>query len=71
MDVYKQPRDLFNLFDDDQKQRLFGNVAESMKGVPMEIIQRQLVHFDKVDPAYGDGVRAALGINKDEEEAAE
>ena len=62
IDVYKQPRDLFNLFDDEQKQRLYGNVAEAMKGVPMEIIERQLVHFDKVDPAYGDGVRAALGI---------
>ena len=62
MDVYSQPRDLFNLFDDAHKQRLFGNIAEAMKGVPREIIDRQLAHFDKVDPAYGDGVRAALGI---------
>ncbi len=62
MDVYKQPGDLFRLFDDAQKQRLFGNVAEAMKGVPMDIIERQLVHFDKVDPAYGEGVRTALGI---------
>lgn len=68
MDVYSQPRDLFNLFDDGQKQRLFSNIAESMQGVPIEIIERQLAHFDKVDPAYGDGVRAALGIH---EEAAE
>lgn len=62
MDVYKQPRDLFNLFDDGQKQRLFGNIAEAMGGVPREIIDRQLGHFDKVHAEYGEGVRKALGI---------
>lgn len=64
MDVFTQPRALFNLFDDGQKQRLFGNIAEAMKGVPMDIVERQLALFDKVDPAYGDGVRAALGIGQ-------
>jgi catalase len=53
IDVYAQPRDLFNMFDDAQKQRLFSNIANSMAGVPAEIIERQLAHFDKVDPAYG------------------
>jgi catalase len=62
IDVYAQPRDLFNMFDDAQKQRLFSNIANSMAGVPTEIIERQLAHFDKVDPAYGDGVREALRI---------
>ncbi|WKN30563.1 catalase [Porifericola rhodea] len=64
IDVYTQPRALFNLFDDAQKERLFNNIAEAMGGVPTEIIERQLAHFDKVDPAYGDGVRAALGISQ-------
>jgi catalase len=31
-----------------------------MQGVPKEIVERQLKHFDKVDPAYGKGVRDAL-----------
>jgi len=31
-----------------------------MTGVPQFIIDRQLVHFDKADPGYGAGVRAAL-----------
>ncbi len=31
-----------------------------MKGVPEEIVERQLALFDRVDPAYGDGVRTAL-----------
>jgi catalase len=62
MDVYEQPRNLFNLFDDSQKQRLFRNIAEAMGGVPRDIVNRQLGHFDKVHPGYGDGVRKALGI---------
>ena len=49
-----------NLFDDGQKARLFSNIAEAMQGVPEEIIERQLGHFEKVHPDYAAGVRAAL-----------
>jgi catalase len=59
-DDYSQPRALFNLFDDGQKARLFSNIAEAMQGVPKDIVERQLKLFDKVDPAYGKGVRVAL-----------
>src|SRR4030042_2344479 len=58
-DDYGQPRALFNLFDDGQKARLFSNLAEAMQTVSKDIIERQLKHFDKVDPAYGKGVRGA------------
>ena len=60
-DDYTQAGDLFRLFDDNQKRRLFGNIAGAMRGVPQRIIDRQLAHFDKADPAYGEGVRDALG----------
>ncbi len=63
-DDFSQPRALFRLFDDGQKQRLFSNIAEAMQGVPQEIVERQLALFTKVDPAYGAGVRAALGGKK-------
>ncbi|WEX09123.1 catalase KatA [Chelativorans sp. AA-79] len=59
-DDYSQPRALFNLFDAEQKARLFNNIAAAMAGVPGEIIERQLVHFDRIHPDYGNGVRAAL-----------
>jgi len=59
-DDYTQPGNLFRLMSDDQKQQLFNNIAGAMAGVPQEIIDRQLAHFDKADPAYGAGVRAAL-----------
>lgn len=61
-DDYTQAGNLFRLLPDDQKQRLFQNIAASIGGVPQAIIDRQLAHFDKADPAYGAGVRTALGM---------
>ena len=59
-DDYLQPRALFSLFDKDQKERLFSNIADALQGVPDNIIERQLGHFEKVHPEYAAGVRAAL-----------
>jgi catalase len=59
-DDYTQPGNLFRLFDEGQRKRLFSNIATAMTGVPEFIVERQLGHFDKADPAYGAGVRAAL-----------
>lgn len=59
-DDYTQAGNLFRLFDDAQKQRLFMNIAEAMHGIPQAIAERQFAHFDKADPAYGKGVREAL-----------
>ncbi|WP_445356425.1 catalase [Microbulbifer sp. ANSA002] len=60
-DDYGQVRTLFNLFDDAEKQRLFGNIARAMAGVPDEIVQRQLVLFSQVDSSYAEGVELSLG----------
>ncbi len=59
-DDYSQPRALFNLFNADQKARLFANIADAMQGVPEFIVERQLGHFEQVHPDYAAGVRAAL-----------
>lgn len=64
-DDYTQPGNLFRLMSEDQKQQLFTNIAGAMQGVPEAIIDRQLAHFDKADPAYGAGVRAALKEQSD------
>lgn len=64
VDDWEQPGNLFRIFDDGQKQRLFSNIADAMTGVPQEIIDRQLAHFDKADPAYGEGVRKALAAKR-------
>ncbi|HCE21218.1 MAG TPA: catalase, partial [Hyphomonas sp.] len=69
-DDFGQPRALFNLFDEGQKQRLFSNIAAAMGDAPDEIKERQCKLFDQVHPDYGAGVRAALAAGKEDRAAA-
>jgi catalase len=64
-DDYTQPGNLFRLFDQGQRERLFANIGRSMAGVPKEIQMRQICHFFRADPAYGMGVAKRLGIEID------
>ena len=59
-DDYGQVKALFDVLGHDQQQRLYGNIAAAMQGVPKEIVDRQVAHFNRVDPKYGAGVLAAL-----------
>ncbi len=59
-DDFTQAGNLFRVLDAAEQQNLFANLAGPLSQVSDEIIQRQLGHFDKADPAYGAGVRAAL-----------
>jgi catalase len=59
-DDFNQPRALFALFDEEQKQRLFTNISDAMAEVPDNIIERQIALFSQIDEAYGKGVRRAL-----------
>jgi len=61
-DHFYQPRDLFHLMDENQKEQLFSNIAAAMDGVPQNIIDKQLTLFEQIDPAYSAGVKKALGI---------
>jgi len=40
---------------------IYAAIAGAMHGVPKEIVERQLKHFAKADPAYAAGVKKALG----------
>ena len=65
-DDYTQAGNLFRLLPAEEKLNLFNNIAGPLSQVNAEIIARQLGHFDRADPAYGAGVRAALrarGVN--------
>lgn len=61
-DYYSQAGALFRLMNDDQKQQLFANIADSIRPVPADIKRRQLDHFHKADPAYAAGVARAIGF---------
>ncbi|WP_159977553.1 MULTISPECIES: catalase [unclassified Novosphingobium] len=62
-DYYSQPRALFHLMDDAQKQRLFENTARAMGDALDFIKQRHIDNCTRCDPAYGAGVAAALGMS--------
>ncbi|ARJ57259.1 catalase [Campylobacter cuniculorum] len=59
-DFYTQPRALFHLMNQNQKEQLFSNIAASMEGVDSTIIDRALEHFEKISPDYKEGVKKAL-----------
>jgi catalase len=59
-DDYTQAGNLYRLMPAAEREHLHQAIAKSMRGVPKEIIERQLGHFAKADPAYADGVRRAL-----------
>ncbi len=63
-DDYTQPGNLFRLMKPDEKERLIDNLVTHMKPVSREIQLRQVRHFYKADPSYGEGVAAGLGIEK-------
>jgi Catalase-related immune-responsive len=54
---------LFRLMSADQKDRLVGNIVDSMQHVSREIQLRQLCHFFRADPSYGADVAMGLGID--------
>ena len=59
-DYYSQPGKLFRLMTSEQQQQLFENTARSIGGASKEIQQRHIMHCTQADPAYGQGVAAAL-----------
>jgi len=59
-DDFTQAGNLYRLMPEDEKKRLYKAIAGAMAGVPKEIIERQLKHFEKADPGYAKGVKKAL-----------
>lgn len=59
-DDFTQAGNLYRLMPAAERDRLHHAIANAMRGVPKEIIERQLGHFAKADPAYAEGVRKAL-----------
>jgi catalase len=47
----------------EQQQVLFDNTARAMGDAPKQVKVRHIGNCLKADPAYGEGVAAALGID--------
>ncbi len=59
-DDFTQAGNLFRLLDGAEREDLTTNIANAMRSVPAETKERQLAHFDRADPAYGEAVRRKL-----------
>lgn len=60
---YEQPGKLFRLMDKAAQERLFDNTARNMQGTTVEVQKRHIRHCYLADPAYGEGVAKALGVD--------
>ncbi len=69
-DYFSQPRALFNLMNDTQKQALFDNTAAAMGDAEDFIKYRHIRNCFMCDPAYGEGVAKALGMTVADAQAA-
>jgi catalase len=67
-DYYSQPARLFRLMNAAQKKALFENTARALGDAPDEIKLRHIGNCKMADPAYGQGVAMALGLNLPEPE---
>lgn len=63
-DYFTQPRALFNLIGEEERQRMYNRIAEDIQSVPAFIQERQIGIFSEVHPEYGAGVAAALAALK-------
>lgn len=62
-DYYTQPGNLFRLMTAEKQQLLFENTARAIDGADDMVKKRHIRNCYKADPAYGEGVAAAMGIS--------
>ncbi len=65
-DYYTQAGNLFRLMKLGEKERLISNISGSLSHAPRNIQERQLCHFFRADPAYGEAVAKGIGISVEE-----
>ncbi|MNC49650.1 Vegetative catalase [compost metagenome] len=62
-DHYTQPGDLYRLLSEEERARLVRNIVGAMTPVEKDEIKlRQIGHFYKADPEFGQRVAAGLGL---------
>ena len=69
-DDYAQAGKLFRLMSGEEQGRLMDNIARAMRGVPKDILRRQVAQFYLADPSYGAGVSRRVGVEVVRERAA-
>lgn len=62
-DDFIQPRALYNLMNETEKQHLIENTAAHMKGVTKDIQEKAVKIYWKIDPDYGARIAKAVGVS--------
>jgi catalase len=62
-DDYIQPRALYNLMNETEKQHLIENTAAHMKGVTKDIQEKAVKIYWKIDPDYAERIAKAVGVS--------
>ncbi|MDP9173971.1 MAG: catalase [Planctomycetota bacterium] len=65
-DDFTQPGNLYRLFDEGHRDRLTTRIAGALSHARREVQLRQLCHFFRADPDYGQRVATKLGIDMKE-----
>lgn len=66
-DHYTQPGDLYRLLSAEERGRLVNNIVNAMKPVEKDGIKlRQIAHFYKADPEWGNAIAEGLGLRDKE-----
>lgn len=66
-DHYTQPGDLYRLLSEEERARLVRNIVEAMTPVNSDEIKlRQIGHFRKADPEFGQRIAEGLGLSAHE-----
>jgi catalase len=60
---YSQPRNLWSLFDEDQKNRLYKNIAKPLSRANKETIDNVIGQFHRIHPDYAYGVAREIENN--------
>jgi len=61
-DDYTQVRLFYLSFTDDERSRLYTNIASELHNVYDYIQERAIANFNRVHPSYGEGVRRAVQV---------
>ncbi len=61
-DDYSQVRDFYLSFTDDERQRLYTNIASELHNVYDYIQEKAINNFNRVHHSYGEGVRRAIQV---------
>ena len=59
-DNFTQAGNLFRIMSPEQQRQLFDNIGGGLAQATPSVQERMLAQFDHADPAYAEGVRAAM-----------